>query len=190
MFANWSWSSACSSCSSTKHFPTSLFHKTVYCGSSSTLFSYLCQLFWKLAWASKVLLIKEQTKVKGSYKGIIIHRIILYTRLMCPESFESEVTAILPPLSQKPHCWIQSWKTPAFKMQAAFKYKGKGCPKINLRLATSSQTHNSQDIKRESSLSSLSSGALPTWQIKPMGQNVFRLECLERTKLHEGDHHP
>lgn len=70
MFANRSWSSACSRCSNTKHFSISLFYKTFYSGWSSTSFSYLCQAFQKLECGSKVLLIKELTKVMGSYKGI------------------------------------------------------------------------------------------------------------------------
>lgn len=64
------WSSACSRCSNTKHFSVSLFCKTFYSGWSSTSFSYLCQAFQKLECGSKVLLIKELTKVMGSYKGI------------------------------------------------------------------------------------------------------------------------
>lgn len=67
---NRSWSSACSSCSNTKHFSMSLFCKSFYSGWSSTPFSYLCQAFQKLECGSKALLIKELRKAMGSYKGI------------------------------------------------------------------------------------------------------------------------
>lgn len=106
-----------SSPSSTKHSSMSLFCKTFYNGSSSTLFGYLCQLFWKLEWNVKYCSLKSKQKWQEATRVFLIHHIILYTSLTCPQSFEFDTTTIPLPLSQKPHHWVQSWKTSAFKMQ-------------------------------------------------------------------------